>query len=174
MGYRNGPWQAWPCVTLTPGQLYMASRYALTPFMLPAMQKPTPESNETHPDTIDLQTPPISTEHDVMYDVITPWPDLTWPRHFQGRCKKNWRQVMLNFNQIGQRVLPLSLKTLRRAASPLCRRGLIFCYFTWEVKDTTNQAANAHMKANKYNGVLSNCIELHGLKGETCVHILEL
>ena len=27
MGYGNGPWQAWPCVTLTPVQLYMASRY---------------------------------------------------------------------------------------------------------------------------------------------------
>ena len=53
MDYGNGPWQAWSCVTLTPGQLYMAPRYPKTPLMLPAMQKHTQESNETHPDTID-------------------------------------------------------------------------------------------------------------------------
>ena len=40
MGYGNGPWQACPWVTLTPGQLYMTFQYSQTPLMLPAMQKP--------------------------------------------------------------------------------------------------------------------------------------
>ena len=34
-------------------------------------KKITPESNETHPDTIESQNPPISIEHDVMCDFIT-------------------------------------------------------------------------------------------------------
>ena len=53
MSYGNAPWYSWPSVTLTPEQLYMGRRYSLTPIMLSAMQKNTPESNETRPDTID-------------------------------------------------------------------------------------------------------------------------
>ena len=31
MSHGNGPWHAWPCVTLPPGQLCMTLRYPLTP-----------------------------------------------------------------------------------------------------------------------------------------------
>ena len=55
MGYGNGPWQACPWVTLTPEQLYITFQYPQTLLMLPAMQNPTPESIETHPDTIDCK-----------------------------------------------------------------------------------------------------------------------
>ena len=51
----NGPLDTWPCVALTPRQLYMTPRYPLTPVMLPAMQSHTLESNETHPDTLDCK-----------------------------------------------------------------------------------------------------------------------
>ena len=56
MSYGNGPWHSWSCVTLSPGQLYVAPRYSWTPIILSAMQKNTRGSNETRPDTIDRIT----------------------------------------------------------------------------------------------------------------------
>ena len=38
--------------------------------MLHAMQKHTPESRSTHPDTIDIEIPQISSEHDLTNDDI--------------------------------------------------------------------------------------------------------
>ena len=73
-----------------------------------------------------LQNPPISTEYDVMYDVIYPWPDLTRPLNFQGRCKKDGRKAVPNFSQIGRRDLALFSKNLGGGCitPPPARRGL--------------------------------------------------
>ena len=77
---------AWPCVTLTPGQLHMAPRYLLTPVMLHAVQKHTPESNETHPDTIDRKIRRF--RPGMTYDVVTSWPDISGGQNFQDMS--NW------------------------------------------------------------------------------------
>ena len=97
MGRGNGTWKEWSCMTLTPGKLYMAPRYPLTPIMLPAMQKHTPESNyaacnaKAHSrkqlKSPRSQNPPILSEHDLTYDVITSWPDISgWKSIFQDIC----------------------------------------------------------------------------------------
>ena len=75
MSYGNGPWYSWPCMTLTPGHLYMAPGYPQTPLMLPGVQKHTLESSETRPDTIDRKIcrfRPNMTWHNTSY-----LPDLT-------------------------------------------------------------------------------------------------
>ena len=64
------------------------------------------------------QNPQISTDHDVMYDVITTWPDLTRPWHFQGRCKKDGHKGVPNFSQIGYCVLALSSNNLGGCITP--------------------------------------------------------
>ena len=86
--------------------------------MLPAMQKPTPESNETHLDTIDHNIRRFRPKLTSYITLLLR--DLTWPeaKIFKVGVKKDGRKAVPNLRQICQCILALPSKNLRGLHHP--------------------------------------------------------
>ena len=87
MGYGNAPWQAWPCVTLTPGATVYGFSISLNTINTVRNAKTHSIKQWNSPRYDRSQNPLISSDHDLTYDVITSWSKISG-QNFQN--VSNW------------------------------------------------------------------------------------
>ena len=76
MSHGNGQRHPWPCVTFPRRQLHM-SLLSINTNYTPCNVKTYSRRQWNSPKHDRSQHLPISTEHDLIYDVITSWPDIS-------------------------------------------------------------------------------------------------
>ena len=82
------------------------------------MEKNTPKSNETRPDTIDRKSAEF-VEHDLTYDVITSWPNISGSQDFQDMCHIDHWESTRSFVAIQRDLRELFTKNYGRPFDPL-------------------------------------------------------
>ena len=85
MSHGNGPWHAWPCVTLTLGKLIWV--LDIYKYKLCCLQCKNILQNAMKPRYDISQNPSISSEQDLTYDVTSSWPDISGIQNVQNMCK---------------------------------------------------------------------------------------
>ena len=88
MSYGNGPWHPWPCVTDRRAAVY-GSWISINTNYAVCNAKEHSRKQRNSPRYDRLQNPPISSEHDLIYDIITPWPVTSGNWNFQNICHIN-------------------------------------------------------------------------------------